>query len=90
MDNVVRLAVTDYSTMALRSVDPLNQNQGDKRQDNPAVANCPICDGKMEVVYQRNNQQVVVCADCHSGLTVPSTAWDIVRIKKQSKWMPKP
>ena len=56
----------------------------------PALANCPICDGKMEVVYSRNNQQVTVCTDCHSGLTVPAGAWDIVRIKRESKWMPKP
>jgi hypothetical protein len=49
-----------------------------------------MCSGKMEVVYQRNNQQVMVCQDCHSGLTVPATAWEIVRIKRESKWMPKP
>ena len=51
----------------------------------PILAVCPICDGKMEVVYCRNNQQVTVCTDCHSGLTVPSTAWDVVRIKRESK-----
>ena len=42
------------------------------------------------MVYARHNQQVCVCKDCHSGLTVPGTAWDIVRIKRESKWMPKP
>jgi ssDNA-binding Zn-finger/Zn-ribbon topoisomerase 1 len=76
--------------MALEPVKPLSDNPDEKRKDSPAIAACPICDGKMEVVYQRNNQQVVVCADCHSGLTVPATAWEIVRIKKQAKWMPKP
>lgn len=44
----------------------------------------------MEVVYERHNQQVMVCKDCLSGITVPANAWEIVRIKKQSKWMPKP
>jgi hypothetical protein len=24
----------------------------------------------MEVVYARNNQQVSVCTDCHSGITI--------------------
>ena len=49
----------------------------------------------MEVVYQRNNQQVTVCKDCHSGLTIPASAWDVVRIKREAKlkreakWMPK-
>ena len=44
----------------------------------------------MEVVYARNKQQVSVCTDCHSGITIPAAAWDIVRIKRESKWMPKP
>ncbi|HUQ86579.1 MAG TPA: hypothetical protein VM096_03410 [Vicinamibacterales bacterium] len=54
------------------------------------IRTCPVCDGQMEVVYSRNNQQVVVCTDCHSGLTVPTAAWEVVRIKKQAKWMPNP
>ena len=56
----------------------------------PAVSSCPICSGSMEVVYNRNNQQVCVCKDCHAGLTVPGTAWEIVRIKREAKWMPEP
>jgi hypothetical protein len=35
----------------------------------------------MEVVYARNNQQVSVCVDCHTGLTIPAFAWDILRAK---------
>jgi hypothetical protein len=70
---------------------PRPRSDDERRQENaPAVSRCPICDGSMEVVYSRNNQQVVVCKDCHSGLTVPGTAWDIVRIKREAKWMPKP
>ena len=56
----------------------------------PALASCPLCDGKMEVAYARYHQQVIVCVDCHSGITVPGSAWEIVRIKRESKWMPKP
>jgi hypothetical protein len=67
---------------------PTDQERRD--QTRPALAACPICDGKMEVVYARHNQQVTVCTDCHSGLTVPSSAWSIVRIKRESRWMPKP
>ena len=51
----------------------------------PALTNCPICDGELELVYARNTQQVTVCKDCHSGLTVPERAWDIVRIKREAK-----
>jgi hypothetical protein len=77
--------------MALHAVNPLDEHpHTERRQDAPALAVCPVCDGQMETVYQRNNQQVIVCRDCHSGLTVPTSAWEIVRIKRQSKWMPKP
>ena len=66
----------------------------DARPDVPDREDDPVFalhrGGKMEVVYQRNNQQVTVCQDCHSGLTVPATAWEIARIKRESKWMPKP
>jgi hypothetical protein len=56
----------------------------------PALAECPICDGHMEVVYNRHNQQVIVCTDCLSGVTVPTGVWEVVRIKREAKWMPKP
>ena len=54
-----------------------------------ALAYCPICYGTMEVVYSRNNQNVCVCVDCHSGVTVPATAWEIVHLKREGKWQPK-
>ena len=70
--------------MALEAVTP----PPDKRSDpdgNPAIVTCPVCDGRMEVIYARSKQQVSVCTDCHSGLTIPAAAWDIVRIKRGSK-----
>ena len=68
------------------------QHPDERRESDPkpALSACPICDGTMEVVYARNNQQVCVCKDCHSGLTVPASAWEIVRVKREAKWMPKP
>lgn len=59
----------------------------ERRQETPkpAVAQCPICSGRMEVVYHRHNQHVCVCVDCHTGLTVPGSAWEIVRIKREAK-----
>jgi hypothetical protein len=44
----------------------------------------------MEKVYDRFHQQVCVCVDCHSGLTVPKTAYEVARIKREAHWMPKP
>ena len=48
----------------------------------PPIPECPICGGKMELVYDRINQQVCVCTDCHSGLTIPAGAWEIQRKKR--------
>jgi hypothetical protein len=47
---------------------------------------CPICEGTMQLVYDRFNQQVCVCVDCHSGLTIPSSAWEVIRLKREKKW----
>lgn len=43
----------------------------------------------MELVYDRYNQQVCVCLDCHSGITIPATAWDVQRLKRGSKAEPR-
>jgi len=73
--------------MALRALpDPEGEAQPDAEQ---TIRTCPVCDGRMELVYDRH-QQVVVCVDCQSGLTVPGHAWEIARIKREAKWMPKP
>ena len=50
------------------------------------VPPCPICSGRMNVVFERVNQIVAVCVDCRSGLTVPASAWDVERLKRLGKW----
>ena len=84
-----QLSCNDIPNMALKAADPEPDDRR-KREVSPVIATCPVCDGRMEVVYARNNQQVSVCVDCHTGITIPAIAWDIVRIKRESKWMPKP
>jgi hypothetical protein len=71
--------------MALRAIP--NPEDASPEPDN-TLKTCPICDGRMELVYDRHHQKVMVCVDCHSGLTVPGTAWEIARIKREAKWMP--
>jgi uncharacterized protein YbbK (DUF523 family) len=39
----------------------------------------------MELVYDRQTQQVCVCTDCHSGITIPRTAWEIRKQKLGNK-----
>lgn len=46
---------------------------------------CPVCGGKMEMVYERPHQQVCACADCQTTVTVPVVAWDIARVKKKTR-----
>jgi hypothetical protein len=46
---------------------------------------CPICNGKMEVVYYRPHQKVCVCVDCQSGLTVPAAAIEVARLKRDTQ-----
>jgi hypothetical protein len=75
--------------MALEAANP-EPDEEHEQAVRPAIPTCPVCEGRMEVVYARNKQQVSVCTDCHSGITIPAAAWEIVRIKRESKWMPKP
>ena len=53
-----------------------------------ACPDCPICGGTFEVVYNRHNQLVSVCKDCQAGLTIPSTAWDVLRLKRRKNSEP--
>ena len=77
--------------MAFYVLKPPNDNPEDERREAtvPAITACPVCEGTMEVVYSRHKQQVVVCLDCHSGLTVPADAWNIARVKREAKGLPK-
>jgi hypothetical protein len=43
----------------------------------------------MEVVYNRHSQTVSVCIDCHAGITIPTSAWEVARTKKEQHY-PKP
>lgn len=53
------------------------------------VEDCPVCGGKMEVVYNRTQSKVCVCVDCHTGLSVPAAAWRVARAKRGPKEEPK-
>jgi hypothetical protein len=49
----------------------------------PSFPPCPVCAGVMELVYSRFGENVVVCIDCQTGLTIPRKAWGIAEDKKQ-------
>jgi hypothetical protein len=49
------------------------------------IPTCPICGGKMELVYDRPTAKVCVCSVCHTGISVPAKAWDIARARHKAK-----
>lgn len=65
--------------MALRAGD---SNDPIKAESCEVIEICPICSGTMEAVYTRVHQQVCVCVDCHTSITVPQSAWAIKRDKE--------
>ena len=42
----------------------------------------------MELIYDRFNQRVCVCVECHTGITIPSSAYEVLRLKREKKWGP--
>ena len=54
----------------------------ESRRDFPP---CPVCHGHMDVVYSRHGENVLVCVDCHTGLTIPKNAWSISAVKKAQR-----
>lgn len=68
--------------MALHAVKP---REGDNEQHScGTVKICPMCEGEMEIAYDRYHQKVCVCVDCHTSITVPGSAWEIARIKART------
>ena len=39
----------------------------------------------LERVYSRFGENVFVCLECQTGLTVPRKAWDIANVKKSQQ-----
>jgi hypothetical protein len=51
----------------------------------PQFPACPVCSGVMELVYSRFGENVVVCVDCQTGLTIPRKAWEIADVKRRQR-----
>lgn len=47
---------------------------------------CPVCGGKTELVNNRFHQKALVCVDCHLGITIPSSSYEVARLKREGKW----
>ena len=51
----------------------------------PAIPDCAVCNGKMVLAYDRYQQKVCVCTDCHTSITIPGSAWDIANHKREAR-----
>jgi hypothetical protein len=63
-------------------VSKLNSNPDDPVPCD-VITTCPVCLGRMELVYDRYHQKVCVCADCGTGVSVPAMAWRIAKVKRE-------
>jgi hypothetical protein len=63
--------------------DPSGNNSNDPAPCD-VLPQCPICDGRMETVYERPHQKVCQCVECGSALAVPSAAWHIASDKRKT------
>lgn len=47
---------------------------------------CPVCGGPVEKVGERRTRSLFACGECDCDVIVPTSAWEIARIKRQQKW----
>jgi hypothetical protein len=50
---------------------------------------CPVCGGQVEKMGERRSRSLFACKECDCDLIVPTTAWDIARLKREQKWLAK-
>ena len=69
--------------MATRAVNVFKKNpQGETPRKIPA---CSVCDGQMVLAYDRYQQKVCVCTDCHTSITIPGSAWHVAIDKREAR-----
>jgi hypothetical protein len=69
--------------MATRVVNTSPENtHGDSPRKIPP---CSICEGDMVVAYDRYQQKVCVCTDCHTSITIPGAAWAVATLKREAQ-----
>ena len=69
--------------MATRAVHVFKENPQDETPRN--IPACSICDGKMVLAYDRYQQKVCVCTDCHTSITIPGSAWEVAIEKREAQ-----
>jgi hypothetical protein len=47
---------------------------------------CPVCGGQIEQVGERQTRTLFACLDCECDVIVPTSAWEIARLKREQRW----
>jgi hypothetical protein len=50
---------------------------------------CPVCGGQIEKVGERRSRSLFACLECDCDVIVPTSAWDVARIKREQRWQAK-
>lgn len=50
---------------------------------------CPVCGGQVEKMGERRSRSLYACKECDCDLIVPTSAWDVARMKREQKWQVK-
>ena len=69
--------------MATRAVNVFKDNPQDETPR--TIPACSICEGKRVLAYDRYQQKVCVCTDCHTSLTIPGSAWNVASGKREAR-----
>jgi ribosomal protein L37AE/L43A len=59
----------------------VNEPGEDPQAQRKTISSCPVCDGAMVLAYDRYQQQVRVCADCNTSVSIPASAWKVAGAK---------
>lgn len=51
---------------------------------------CPVCGGRLDKMSDQPSRSLYACAECDCDLIIPTTAWEVARIKREQKWRVKP
>jgi hypothetical protein len=50
---------------------------------------CPVCGGHVQKTGELSNRSLFACSECDCDVSVPESAWDVARVKREQKWLVK-
>lgn len=63
----------------------VNEPHKEPQEQRDPIPSCPVCDGRMVRAYDRYRQQVCVCTDCNTSISIPASAWRVASAKRAAR-----